>query len=38
MLKLSKNQKGFIPMMLAIIAVVLAIILFAFLKVRAHNS
>jgi len=37
MLKLSENQKGFIPMMVAIIAVVLAIILFAFLKVRAHN-
>lgn len=37
MLKLTENQKGFIPMMLAIIAVVLTVILFAFLKVKAHN-
>jgi len=37
MLKLAQNQKGFIPMMIAILVVVFAVILFAFLKVKANN-
>jgi hypothetical protein len=35
MLKLNNNQSGFIPMMIAILSVVFAVIIFAYLRLKA---
>lgn len=37
MLKLKDNQSGFIPMMLTILAIVFAVIIFSFLRLRASQ-
>lgn len=37
MLKLKNNQAGFIPMMIAIVLIILAVIVFAYFRVAAKS-
>lgn len=38
MKKLSSNQSGFIPMMISILLIVLAVIYFAYIRVKHANG